>query len=256
MSKLIIGEDNWKQFVQQVDDGAFGAGLRPKPYELAVRLKNVRRFTGPTKSRAEIIEGIKYREANNARTTDICDQAGLKIMNQKQTPLCWMFGNVRQVMIAMVRTGQPIIPQSPASLAYKITGGRYRGGYNGEAIEGLAEIGTVPTEFWDDTSFSRSLDTPENDARRTKWALEWVEPETGNLDHLYTLIDEGFTLGLGLNWWGHLVCATDLSLAPNGDILTDIDNSWNDTWGDRGRGSLTPKKSQGDMVALRAIAAR
>lgn len=256
MSKLIIGEDNWKQFVQQVDDGAFGAGLLPKPYELAGTLANVRRFSGPTKSRAEILEGLRYRKANKARTRDICDQAGVPMLNQQQTTLCWMFGNVKQVLIAMARSGQPIVPQSPASLAYKITGGRMRGGYNGEAIAGLADIGTVPTEFWSDTSFSRSLDTPANDARRTKWALEWVELETNNLDQLYTVIDEGFTVGLGLNWWGHLICATDLDEAPNGDILTDIDNSWGTTWGEGGRGSLTPKKSQGDMVALRAIAAR
>lgn len=253
MSKFIIGEDNWQQVASP--DSGFGTGWDEdqQPFELG---GNVRKFTGRTKTRAEIIEGIKYRKANKARTRDVCDQAGVPILHQGTTPLCWMFGNVRQVLIAMARTGQPLVRQSPASLAYKITGGVYRGGYNGEAIEGLANIGTVPTEFWPDTSFEKKYNTKQNDARRTKWALEWMELERGNLDQLYTVIDDGFTVGMALPWWRHIVCGEDLDLAANGDILTDFGNSHGINFGDRGHGSLTPKKSQGHYIALRAITAQ
>lgn len=255
MSTFIIDDDNAQRLVDQADKGEFGTGWNGEPFE-ASTLPNVRKFTGRTKTRAEIIEGIKYRKANKARTRDICDQAGVPILHQGTTPLCWMFGNVRQVLIAMARTGQPIVPQSPASLAYKITGGRFRGGYNGEAIAGLANIGTVPTKFWPDISFEKKYDTAANNARRTKWALEWIELERGNLDQLYTVIDDGFTVGMALPWWRHIVCGEDLSLAANGDILTDFGNSHGMQFGDRGHGSFTPKKAVGDYIALRAIAAQ
>lgn len=255
MSKFIIGDDNFHEVVWQADSGAFGTGWNGEPFE-ATAIPNVHKFTGPTKTRAEILEGIRYRKANKARTRDICDQAGVPILHQGTTPLCWMFGNVRQVLIAMARSGQPIVRQSPASLAYKITGGVYRGGYNGEAIEGLANIGTVPSEFWPDISFDRRYDTPTNNARRTKWALEWVELEYGNLEQLWTVLDEGFTAGMALPWWKHIVCAEDLDEGPNGDILTDFGNSWGLAFGDQGHGSLTPKKAVGHYIALRAIAAR
>lgn len=255
MNKFIIGDDNWQQVTNPDHNGGFGTGWDEDSQPFALG-GNVRKFTGPTKTRAEIIEGIKYRKANNARTRDICDQAGVPILNQKTTPLCWMFGNVRQVLIAMARTGQPIVRQSPASLAYKITGGVYRGGYNGEAIEGLANIGTVPSEFWPDVSFERKYDTPQNNARRTKWALEWVELERDNLDQLYTVLDDGFTAGMALPWWRHIVCGEDLDLDARGNILVDFGNSWDITFGDKGHGSLTPSKSQGHYIALRAIAAQ
>lgn len=256
MSQFVIDDSNHRDIVAQGVAQGFGTGWNGEPFE-ASSAPNVRRFTGPTKTRAQIIEGIKYRKANKARTRDICDQAGVPILMQASTPLCWMFGNVRQVLIAMARAGQPIVPQSPASLAYKITGGVLRGGYNGEAINGIANIGTVPTQFWPDTSFDgKKYNTAANDARRTKWAMEWVELENGNLDQLYTVIDDGFTVGMALPWWKHIVCGEDLDLDAKGNIITGFGNSWDVTFGDKGHGWLSPTKSQGDFIALRAIAAR
>jgi hypothetical protein len=65
-----------------------------------------------------------------------------------------------------------------------------------------------------------------------------------------------FPVTIGLSWWGHQVTIIDLVILP-GDVIGFVfDNSWSMSWGDKGRGVLTPDKARGDMFYPLAVRPR
>lgn len=259
MSTLIIDEDNAWRFTKPVN---YGKGLIPRDYSAQPygSVQGIRAYSGAIKTKAECIELAKQRIAEGATNRAVAELFKLPIYNQGQTNYCWINAVIKIMTYLQAKSGQKIIKGSAASCGAIIKKFRNEGGWGGEAIDFLTNRGYVP-EFnpdnpseiwWPNNAIDRKYDTPENEARRVKFrAIECMELENGNLDQLRTVLVDGWLVAAGLSWWGHEILITDY----NPEDLYDFDNSWADTWGDRGRGSLTPKKAQGDYVAIRTMTA-
>lgn len=198
-------------------------------------------------------EEMKERKS---RVSDICDAAGLSIANQAQTKFCWAFAPVRNLEVIRVIQNQPMVRLSPASVACKINGFKNNGGWGEDALQYLLEHGAVPSSQWPATAIDRKYDTPANEtAAKSYRVTEWWRLEPRNHDQLVSCLLMRIPVAVGLNFWGHEVLATD-PIWRNGGIDIGFDNSWSDTWGDRGRGILAGnKRFADDAVAARVAVA-
>lgn len=251
--KFLIDDLNSWKFTDP-DPKIHGRGLVPRDYAAQPygSVPGVAAYAGPIKTKAECIEIAKERIANKSTNRDIADLFGIPIYDQNGTNFCWMNAVIKAMLYTMAKSGQPVVQLSAASVACLITNFQNRGGWGGDAIEGLKTKGGVPVEFWPNNAINRKYDTPENNARRLPFhAIECMELERYNLDQLRSVLTDGWTVPAGLDWWGHEILITDYDPTD----VYDFDNSWGTRWGDRGRGSLSPKKAQGDYVAIRTITA-
>lgn len=253
MSKFLIDDTNaWK--FEKPDPSVHGRGYvrrdyRAQPYG---SVAGVAAYSGTIKSKAECVEITRDRKASKSTNRDIAEFFGIPIYDQNGTNYCWFNAVVKMLLYAQAKSGQAFTQLSAASGAAIIKNFRNNGGWGGEAIDFLKTRGVVPVEFWPNNAIDRRYDTPENDARRVKFkAIECMELEEGNLDQLRSVLCDGWLVAVGLSWWGHEVLITDY----DDDDTYLFDNSWGASWGDRGRGALTPKKAQGDYVAIRTVTA-
>lgn len=204
-------------------------------------------------SRAELVEGIKAREAEKSCTRDITELLGVKIKDQGQTPLCWSFAVTRMLEVAMAKAGQFVEPLSPGGSAARITGYKYRGGYGSEIIDFLIRTGATYTRLWPDQSVSKKSESDEADAvRPLNRVVEAYRLPDGDDDACHTALNMGFTVSGGIPSWAHEINFEDLRILANGDIVKEFANSWTYGYGDNGRGILTPKQCRGaDYIAIK-----
>lgn len=199
---------------------------------------------------------IRQREADHATNRERMLDGGVKIKDQDGTNFCWAFAPTLCVEIARANAGQPYVSLSPASVACPITNYRNIGGWGKDALDGLRELGAVPSELWPDISRSKKNATDAaNTARAFHRAVEWWELQN-SLDHLVSALLRGFVVAVGYNWWGHEVTAVDPVIYQK-DIAILIANSWGEEWSDKGFGLITGRKMVPDdaVVCRTAIAA-
>lgn len=161
----------------------------------------------------------------------------VKIKNQGSTPLCWQFATTLGLEVTRTFQNEPHVELSPASTAYQVTGGRKRGGWGGEAIEGLAQYGAVPVEYWPQTGWGRSLDTDEHRQIAADYkVVEWYYTDT--IQGSVSLLLHGIGSSAGFNWWRHQVylCGVYWPLAWL------YANSWGEEYGDRGFGKIEGRR--------------
>jgi C1A family cysteine protease len=121
-------------------------------------------------------------------------------------------------------------------------------------VEYIVENGIYPTAAWPNTSRDSDNKTAAGDITAKGYQVtEFYDLEDNNFDQLATALLLGFPCALGLDWWGHLVCATDLVMIDSRSFGTRIRNSWGESWGERGWGVLTEKRSIGSAVAPRVV---
>ena len=177
----------------------------------------------------------------------------LPIHNQGHTPLCWAHATVRAAEYSAVHAGQAPRTLSAEHLAYKVTGGRMRGGYPSEAIEELAKTGTCEQHLWPLNSFIPPADRQllARDARQHV-TLAWLK--LSDWDDQITAGFRRLPVAIGLRWWGHAVCQTGPCILPDGTVGIDFDNSWDSDWGDNGTGQLTERRGTADLSAVCPLA--
>lgn len=253
MSKFLIDDSTaWK--VKTPDPSINGRGLERRDYSAQPygSVPGVSAYAGAVKTKAECIEIARQRKAAKAMNRDVADLFSIPIYDQNGTNYCWINAVIKMLLYAQAKSGQKVVQLSAASCGAPIKNFKNQGGWGGEAIEYLKKHGGVPVEFWPNNAIDRKYDTPANDARRVPFkAVECMELEENNLDQLRSVLSDGWLVAAGLPWWGHEILITDY----DDDDTYLFDNSWGLQWGDRGRGALTPKKAQGDYVAIRVTTA-
>lgn len=196
--------------------------------------------------KSEWQDRIKEMEFQKSRISDWCDQAGLKVLNQGQTNFCWANAPVHCVEIIRVMMNQPAVKLSPASVACKVNGFRNEGNWAGNALGYMVQNGVVPADLWPENAIDKQFDKAENWKAAGDFKLtNWWELQPRNMDELVSCLLRRIPVAIGLNWWGHEVTAVD-AVWVNGGVAIRIDNSWGETWGDKGRGILSGSKMYAD----------
>lgn len=204
-------------------------------------------------SRSEWPDRIEQMEREKSRISDVCDLAGLTVLDQNGTSFCWINAPTHCVEIVRVMQGQPLVRLSPASVGAPIKGYRNQGGWGTEGLRYIAEHGLVPQSLWPPNAIDRKYDTAETREVRTQYrAIEWEELADRDFDLMASYLLNGIPVAIGLNWWSHEVTAVDLVALGGGKYGIRIDNSWGSGWETNGRGILTESKgTPDDACALR-----
>jgi hypothetical protein len=181
----------------------------------------------------------------------VAAHAGVPILNQGRRPYCWAYGTVGAMMTGYAASGLPVPHLSATSLAAKIKNYRDVGGWAGEAIRGNQTHGVSTIEHWPEAALDRRYDTP---AQRANAALhratEWAELPKKNFDAVATALLRGFSVTLGLLWWGHLVYATKLVVISRNRYGVLIRNSWGSNWETGGKAVLEESRATPDEAFI------
>jgi hypothetical protein len=187
-----------------------------------------RPFTIGVLSRQEIKERAKDREQSKSRIFDVMAQAGVKPLNQGQTPFCWCNGVTDCVQIGRVLAGSPHVPLSPASVCGPVKNYRYEGGWGIQAAKYGAEHGWCPVSMWPANEANKKYDTEASRAERRKYQIAadgWIDLPEGDWDALFTCLVMGFPCSMAHMEWQHLVTAIDVGIASNGELMALCRNS-------------------------------
>jgi len=195
---------------------------------------------------------IEEMEQRKSRIGDILDLAGVPVLNQKNTNYCWAFAPAMCLMATRAVQNQPMIVLSPASVAGPITRYRNVGGYGGDSLQYIIDNGIVPESMWPQTAIDRQYDTPESRAARAGYkATEWWSLRPRNKQEQISCLLRRIPISTGLNYWAHQVCDIN-AVWLNGQIGVEFVNSWDITWGNRGRAIRQGSKMLGDdMTCIR-----
>lgn len=251
---VVINDDNFQQFINPVVDGevkdctlqgmfapTLAAGYRGTFDDLqGVNLL----------PKSEWGDRIRQME-KDGWLTERADDEGLRIRDQDGLPYCWIYGTCRSMEYALMLAGSKL-DLSATSVGAWITNWRKRGGWGSEGIDGLARYGVCTLDEWPEASFSRSHDTAANrEAAKTRRILEWYKlsnnKEQAWLETVSAIL-QGYTVGVGYNWWSHLVCGTFLKGYTDPDL--GIDNSWGSNWSSGGRGLLSGSRKKPDGAVI------
>lgn len=252
-SMPVIDDNNSQQFINPIIDGHQRmCSLMPRDMikypQGGCGFAALRPFNTYTK--AELLQRIREKEAAKSGLKHILDAKGVPVKDQDGIPYCWIYSAVHTVEIAYVVQGdnEVYIPLSATAAGTIITGGVSRGGYGAEAIDFLSKHGVCREIDWPEHQINLRRRTPQIDAMaKNSIITDWGELPSGDLNQLAAAVLNNFPVTIGLPWWGHQVTIIDLVILP-GDVIGFVfNNSWGMSWGDRGRGILTPNKAHGDM---------
>lgn len=184
--------------------------------------------------------------ALRGNTLGALSRRALPVHDQGRRLNCWAHGAVRALELLRIREGNAPLLLSAERVSALVTGGRDRGGWPEEALQHLAEYGTCAQNLWPLFNISPKTRTPENDdnARRHR-IVAWAHAETFDEQAAFALM--AIPGEIGLLWWRHAVCQTDLvQLGPN-EWGLEIDNSHGPSYGDNGRAVLDEKHATADL---------
>jgi hypothetical protein len=186
---------------------------------------------------------IADMEATKTRLTDLCDQAGLTVLDQDGTNYCWINAPVHCVEVIRVAAGQPMIRLSPASCGGPIKNYRNVGGWGTEGLKYIVAHGIVPQSEWPANAINRQYDTPDTREMRKQFRVtEWWDLKPRNMQQLISCLLNRIPVAVGLNWWSHEVTYMDPVALGGGKYGARIDNSWGVNWGTKGRSVLSGSK--------------
>jgi hypothetical protein len=161
---------------------------------------------------------------------------------------CWAHGTINAVEITYAMSGYKCPNLNPFPVAYRIKNGRNQGGWGEQALKGIAEFGIPEHSVWAGNKEGMSQwQSPEviASANRHKVTASLELPQNNFAALVTSLTHPKFArpVTMGLNWWGHLVCAVRAVALPGGGFGILIVNSWGEGWGQNGCGVLVESKS-------------
>lgn len=257
----VIGDDNYNDYVVEAEQEGYGRGLDPSCKTDDVGFGTSFDALIP---REEWNERIEEMERKKMRLPDLVDDLkargkwnGPRVLNQQRTNYCWIHSPVHAVMLTRAKQGERYVPLSPASVGAKIKNFRNVGGWGSEGLKYIRDHGIVPQELWPANAIDRRYDNAESDESRKHFKCdEWWLLRPRNLDQLMSCLMQNIPVCIGLNWWRHEVTAVAAVRTGESSYGILVDNSWSETWGDKGRGLLQGSKMlPDDAVAPRSVTA-
>ncbi len=207
-------------------------------------------FNLPLIPRDEWDDRIAEMEKTKSRLSDLLIQADIPCKDQNGTNYCWFNGVITACETLRCVMGLPYVALSSASGAAPIKGFRNNGGWGGDALEWMQEHGACSEELWPNAAIDRRYYTDKAKAEAMKYRVtEAIDVEQNDFDALMTMLFNRIPCPLGLDWWGHLICAVDPVRTGTRQYGTRIRNSWGMDYGDKGFAVLSERKSIGDVVA-------
>lgn len=184
-------------------------------------------------------------------------------LDQNGQGFCWAYSTTRCVMYLRALQNQPYVRLSGHAIGCMVKNFRDEGGWCGLSAKFHRDKGCPSVDFWKEKSMSRSNDNAETWANAAGHVVseDWHEvvgeyDQNLTFDQLATLLLCNVPCAVDYNWWGHSVCAIELVEVESGSFGIRIDNSWTDSWEDRGSSVLRGNKAIPDgAVGLRVTGA-
>ena len=200
------------------------------------------------------IEKKKYIENETYRGPVYCATVpnGTLITRMNDSVLisgnCWAHGTINAIEICYAMSGYKCPNLNPFPVAYRIKGGRNQGGWAEQALAGVSQFGIPTHDVWPGNKEGMNQwQSPEviASANRHKVTASLELPQNNFAALVTSLTHPKFArpVTMGLNWWGHLVCAVRAVALDGGKFGILIVNSWGDDWGKAGCGVLVESKS-------------
>lgn len=238
---LVINDQNYRQHIGDGKSVHAGGELRhlslvPSPHRRGDQPGAVRfcessidagRGFGAALTESECLQRAKHLEQSESR---ISDHITFDAWDQDGLPYCWNNAGTQAASTLRVMMGLPFVHFSAASVGAIAANYSIRGGYGGETLKVLKDLGAVDATKWGNNAVSRSLDTAETqENRKHHKVLEFVECETWL--EVMTCLVLGFPTSNDYGWWSHVVMGCDI--LPNGDLR--FRNSWSESYGDKNK---------------------
>lgn len=188
-----------------------------------------KRFSGSTHPRNEWRDEIERQTKEKCRLTDIWYHYNVILLNQQQTPWCWGTAPTGVAMLQWARKGNGKISLSNSSVCGPICNfGRMRGGYGGEALKHIAEVGITEASIFPVNTNNRNYWTDEaRENAKLHRFTDWTETDVGAFDQLVELVlyrhEPCF---IGVPSQAHEVEVTEILALPNGQFGAAGPNTW------------------------------
>jgi hypothetical protein len=143
--------------------------------------------------------------------------------------------------------GQPYIDLSAESVAGPVRNWRNQGGYGGEALEQLQNVGACLASFMDQPnslSPRRWKSGWEADRANHRIVAAWASIDDDGFDGVFTAALLRLPVSVGLDWWSHQIMVVGPVILDNGGYGVECRNSWGSEYGDDGYFVLTESKCQ------------
>lgn len=199
------------------------------------------------------------------------------ILDQKSHGSCVGFATAGALMRARALNGSTFAKLSGSYVYSFINGGRDQGANIANALAVIRDQGTSTDELCDWDAIYPSRISPEARMAATRFkALELYTAETFEelmtaiqlpgfipvfavqVGNRFTSLDSNGVCGFDAGPGNHAVHADGAKKLPSGEWLLDMPNSWNLTFGQRGRGRLTERHIEGisyqECFVIRAAA--
>lgn len=240
----VIGDDNFQDYARQVRDGDLSAGLEVRPYEQFPLGSYAPLATFPKVPRSEWVDRIEEMERTGSDLGTLHRHLKVPILNQSQLPFCWFYGTTKALMLSYASHGFEVPYLSAASGASKVKNYQKKGGWAGEAIEGMEKYGVSTIDYWPEAACDRRYDTPEQRKNAELHMIaNYEELPEQDFDTVMSALFYGFPVTLGLLWWRHLVCGVAPKVISKNRFGIEICNSWGPDWEQNGFAVLTEEKA-------------